>query len=179
MGVDFLIRGSNQADESPVMGLSEVSNILWRQRQLLELLLFKLEEEQLVLKSGSTRWLSHATREVETVLAEIKRVELDRAVEIQHAAEELGFTDAPTLKQLTELGAGPWGRIFEEHRKAILELAKEIDEMAQNNRDLLARGRDAAHQTLISLGEVDPETYSSQGTTEGANGRARLINEAM
>ena len=41
------------------MGLSEVSNILWRQRQLLELLLFKLEEEQLVLKSGSTRWLAN------------------------------------------------------------------------------------------------------------------------
>jgi hypothetical protein len=161
------------------MGLSEVSNILWRQRQLLELLLFKLEEEQLVLKSGSTRWLAHATREVETVLAEIKRVELDRAVEIQAAAEELGFTDAPTLKQLTELGVGPWGRIFEEHRKAILELAQEIDSMAQSNRDLIARGRDAAHQTLISLGELDPETYSAQGTTEGGTGRARLVNEAM
>ena len=63
--------------------------------------------------------------------------------------------------------------------RAILELAREIDSMAQSNRDLLARGRDAAHQTLISLGELDPETYSAQGTTEGANGRARLVNEAM
>ena len=41
------------------MGLSDVSNILWRERQLLELLLFKLEEEQLVLASGRARWLSH------------------------------------------------------------------------------------------------------------------------
>ena len=56
------------------MSLSEVSNILWRERQLLDLLVFKLEEEQLVLASGRTRWLSHATREVETILAEIKRV---------------------------------------------------------------------------------------------------------
>ena len=43
------------------MGLSEVSNILWRQRQLLELLLFKLEEEQLVLTAGRTRWITATT----------------------------------------------------------------------------------------------------------------------
>ena len=39
------------------MSLSEVSNILWRERRLLELLVFKLEEEHLVLASGRTRWL--------------------------------------------------------------------------------------------------------------------------
>ena len=50
------------------MGLSEVSNILWRERQLLELLLFKLEEEQLLLVNGRTRWLSHAAKEIEDVL---------------------------------------------------------------------------------------------------------------
>ena len=61
------------------MSLSEVSNILWRERQLLELLVFKLEEEQLVLAAGRNRWLPHATREVETVLGEIKRIELERA----------------------------------------------------------------------------------------------------
>ena len=34
------------------MGLSEVSNILWRERQLMDLLLFKLEEEQLLAPRG-------------------------------------------------------------------------------------------------------------------------------
>jgi len=48
------------------MSLSDVSNILWRERQLLELLVFKLEEEQLVLAAGRNKWLTHATREVET-----------------------------------------------------------------------------------------------------------------
>ena len=41
------------------MGLSEASNILWRQRHLLELLLFKLEVEQTLLASGRLRWLAH------------------------------------------------------------------------------------------------------------------------
>src|SRR5438045_4734995 len=39
------------------MGLAELSSILWRERDMLELLLFKLEEEQLVLAAGRTRWL--------------------------------------------------------------------------------------------------------------------------
>ena len=50
------------------MSLTEVSSILWRERELLELLLFKLEEEQLLLAAGRSRWLGHATREVEMVL---------------------------------------------------------------------------------------------------------------
>ena len=35
------------------MGLREVSAILWRERHLLELLLFKLDEEQLVLAAAA------------------------------------------------------------------------------------------------------------------------------
>src|SRR5947208_14865166 len=87
------------ADER-AMGLSEVSNILWRERQLLELLLFKLEEEQLVLASGRSRWLSHATREVEMVLAEIKQAELARSIEVDAAAAELGLEASPSLRGL-------------------------------------------------------------------------------
>ena len=39
------------------MSLTELVNTLWRQREALELLLFKLEEERLVLASGRQRWL--------------------------------------------------------------------------------------------------------------------------
>ena len=87
------------------MALSDVSNILWRERQLLELLVFKLEEEQLVLAAGRSRWLAHATREVENVLAEIKRIELERAVPVADAGRELGLSGSPTLRELA--GAHP------------------------------------------------------------------------
>ncbi|HUX71839.1 MAG TPA: flagellar protein FlgN, partial [Cellulomonadaceae bacterium] len=43
------------------MGLMQLSDVLWQERHLLELLLFKLEEEQMILTSGRTRWLGHAT----------------------------------------------------------------------------------------------------------------------
>src|ERR1041384_3297980 len=112
--------------EGGVMALSDVSNILWRGRQLMELLVFKLEEEQLVLASGRARWLAHATREVETVLGEIKRIELERAVQVADAGRELGLSGAPTLRELAELTPAPWDGIFGEHRRALLTLAQEI-----------------------------------------------------
>src|SRR5438094_9023277 len=97
-------------DRQPVleesdMALSEVSNILWRERQLLELLVFKLEEEQLVLAAGRARWLGHATREVESVLEEIKRIELERAMLVADAGRELGLSGMPTVKGLAALSA--------------------------------------------------------------------------
>lgn len=161
------------------MQLSEVSNILWRERQLLELLLFKLEEEQLILASGRTRWLTQATREVETVLAQIKRVELDRAVELEALAAELGFERTPTLKELSELSTGPWGRIFSDHRGALLELAQEIDGLAQSNREMLARGQRAARDALVTLGELSPDMYSPTGVTMDRQGSLGLINEVI
>lgn len=163
------------------MGLSDVSNILWRERQLMELLLFKLEEEHLVLASGRERWLHHATREVETVLAEIKRVELDRSVAVEAAARDLGLGATPTLKDLADHATGPWGRIFGEHRTALLELASEVDAMAAANRDLLARGEQAAREALVTLGEVEgsADTYSPNGFSREGIGRIGLVNEAI
>src|SRR6476646_5015881 len=74
--------------EGRPMSLSEVSNILWRERRLLDLLVFKLEEERFVLESGRMRWLTHATREVEKVLEEINRIELERAMAVAGAARD-------------------------------------------------------------------------------------------
>ena len=64
------------------MSLSELSNILWRERRLLELLAFKLEEERLVLASGRTRWLPRASGEVDAIIEELKHVRLERAISL-------------------------------------------------------------------------------------------------
>lgn len=161
------------------MQLSEVSNILWRERQLLELLVFKLEEEQLVLASGRSRWLAHATREVETVLGEIKRVELDRAVHVQAAGSALGLGDSPSLRELCEVAPEPWNTIFAEHRRALLELAQEIDGVARANRDLLTRGQQATREALGSLREIEIDAYTPTGAVAERSTSLRLIDEAI
>lgn len=161
------------------MELSEVSNILWRERQLLELLVFKLEEEQLVLAAGRSRWLTHATREVETVLGEIKKVELDRAVMVQSLARDLGLADSPSLRELCDSAPTPWNKVFEEHRRSLLELAQEIDGVAKANRDLLTRGQQATREALGSLSDIEIDGYTPRGAAPERSLGLRLIDEAI
>ena len=162
---------------------NDVSNILWRERQLLDLLIFKLEEEQLVMAAGRTRWLANATREVETVLGEIKRLELDRAVSVADLAHTLALGDAPSLGDIAEKAPNPWNTIFADHRRALLELAQEIDSVAQSNRELLTRGQQATREALQAMGDVgDVEVgaYTPSGTPAADRGLSlRLIDEAI
>jgi hypothetical protein len=161
------------------MALSDVSNILWRERQLLELLVFKLEEEQLVLAAGRSRWLAYATREVENVLGEIKRVELERAVQVADAGRELGLSGSPTLRELSGLTDAPWDNIFNEHRRALLTLAQEIDAITKANRDLLQRGHQAAREAIAAMGEIDIDAYDAHGTLPDRSLALRIVDEAI
>lgn len=140
------------------MGLQEVSTTLWQERNLLELLLFKLEEEQLLLAAGRTRFLARATREVEVVLERIREAEIVRAMEVDHLAPALLLPPGPSLRQLAESAPPPWNTLFEDHRQAFLELTEEITTVAAANRELVGRGQRAAQEFLASLLDEEPPT---------------------
>lgn len=163
------------------MGLREVSAILWRERHLLELLLFKLDEEQLVLAAGRTRWLPRATREVEMVLEEIRQTELERAVEVSRLAVDLGLPSGASLRQLAETAPEPWHDMLLEHRQAFLTLTDEITALVQSNRELLARGQKAVRDVLASIGDGRIEIGVNYGGRSVAvePGRPFLIDEAL
>jgi len=173
------------------MGLAELSNVLWREREVLELLLFKLEEEQLVLSSGRTRWLAHATREVEVVLDQVRAAELERAVHVEAVAAELGVDGGAGLRQLAEAVPTPWDEVLGAHRDAFLVLTSEISATAAANRDVLATGRRALDDAMASLGDVGPgepvvpvQTYGPRGghrsgAADPAGPRPRLVDEAL
>jgi hypothetical protein len=160
------------------MGLPDLSSILWREREMLELLLFKLEEEQLILAASRTRWLAHATREVELVLAQIRGTEVLRAAEVDAVAAELKLGSNPSLARLSESVPEPWGTMLRDHRKAFMALAAEITALAEANRDLLTAGARAARETMLAFtGSI--ETYGRKGDTVSAAARPRLVDEAM
>ena len=50
------------------MSLNDLSTLLWREREVLELLLYKLQTQQLMLTTGRTEWLAVAAREVDAVV---------------------------------------------------------------------------------------------------------------
>ena len=160
------------------MSLAGVSSTLWRERELLELLLFKLEEEQLVLASGRTRWLSRATKEVEMVLEEVRRAELLRAVQVDAAGADMGLGPGPSLRQLAEAADEPWKTLLLEHRQAFLTATAEIQAMAEANRDLLTTGFRAAREALLSLGD-SAETYTASGAPATGGRFSRLVDEAI
>ena len=162
------------------MGLNEVSSILWRERQLLELLLFKLEEEQLLLAAGRSRWLALATREVDRVLEGIRQAELARAMEVEAVAVQLGLGPVPSLSELIAAAPHPWNDILAEHRRAFLAATREITTLAQANRELLHRGYLATRDALAWLGEGPAAvTYTPAGAAVGAARGPRLLDEAM
>jgi hypothetical protein len=161
------------------VSLTDLSSVLWRSRELLELLLFKLEEEQLILAAGRSRWLAHATREVEVVLEQIRHTEVIRAAFSQAVSLELGLSAEAALGELADAAPDPWSDLLHQHRKAFLLLTSEITGMAEANRDLLTAGQRAARETmLVFAGNV--ETYGRQGqTVAGGVRRPSLVDEAI
>ncbi len=163
------------------MALSDASNILWRERQLVELLVFKLEEEQLIFAAGRGRWLARATREVESVVGEIRRVELEWAVHVADAGRELGISDAPTLRELASLTPTPWDGIFTEHRRALLGLAEEIDAITKSNRELSQGAREGTRGTPGVMGaiDLDVDAYDKHATLPERTLVLRIVDEAI
>ncbi len=150
--------------ESKTMGFSEVSTLMWRERDALQLLLFKLVEEQLIVSAGQTRWLAQANDEIEAALQQLRGTEVLRAAEVDAIADELGLSAPPTLAELAVLAPQPWATLFGEHRQALLQLVAEVERTTGQNRVLLAAGARAVRETLLSVTQT-VQTYDSQGST--------------
>ncbi len=158
--------------------MEELSEILWRERELLGMLLYRLEQEQLVLASGKTRWLATAAGEVEAVLETIRRNEALRAMVADEAAEQLGLSANPSLSQLAARAQEPWSSILLEHRDALLDATRQITELAAENRSLLTAGSRATRDMLLSLSEETP-SYAPDGSVVAASQGRRLVDRSI
>lgn len=159
------------------MSMEDLSSVLWRERELLETLLFKLEVEQLVLATGRTRWLAPAAREIEEVLDAIREIELLRSVEADVVAALLGLDPNPSLREIAEASDEPWKSIWLDHRETFTTVSAEISSMAENNRELLTSGYQAAKATLAALSDT-PGTYTADGSTV-AERRTSLLDRSI
>jgi hypothetical protein len=158
--------------------MERLSLVLWRERELLEQLHFKLEVEQLVLASGRTRWLANAARDIDTVLATIRETEVLRAVAADEAAASIGMSSNPSLAALAEAADEPWGQILAEHRQAFVAVTADIGALADSNRDLISAGYRSARETLLSMGETT-DGYAADGTATAEPVRHRLVDRSL
>jgi hypothetical protein len=158
--------------------VEKLSLILWRERELLETLLFKLEEEQLLLSSGRTRWLMRAAKEVESVLQSIRETEILRSVAADEAAASIGMATSPSLRALADAVDEPWRTILVEHRDAFVAITSEISALADSNRELVTAGYRSARETLMTLGDGSAG-YSPDGSALAGTPRHLLVDRSL
>jgi hypothetical protein len=160
------------------MSLPDLAAVLWRQRELLELLTYRLECEQLMLAGGRTRWLPAATSEVETLLDELKVIEMQRAAVSDVAARDLGLRAGATLEELAGTAQPPWTDVLIEHRNALIAISGELAMLAETSKAMTGAGLAAVEQTLASLGGrvgASSQGYDARGRTDMISGQGRSV----
>lgn len=158
------------------MGTHELSASLWRERELLELLVFKLTEEQLLLTSGKARWLQYATQEVEQVMNKLRTAGLARSIEVSSLAEDWGVDANATLRELTVHSTDDtWRDILTAHLVAMTELTREIQELRDLNVQYLRVAIRSTQEALANDGSGSG-TYDAKGVTETSLATARMFD---
>ena len=136
--------------EGTSAGFADITTMLWREREALQLLLFKLVEEQLLLQSGQTQWLARANEEIELAVAQLRDTDLSRAVEADAVAAQLGLPFSSTLADLTVVAPEPWATMFADHRDALLKLTEEVDRTTKDNHAMLLAAQRTVGKTSVS-----------------------------
>lgn len=158
------------------MGAQELSAVLWRERELLDLLVFKLEVEQLLLSAGKSRWLHLATQEVELVLDRVKTAELERAVQVSAAAAEWRVDGEPTLRQLVEKAPeGAWRDTFTAHLVALQGLTEQIAQLRDSNERIIRSSLRSTQESLAD-GDRGSAVYDSSGAAAAVDVQARIVD---
>jgi hypothetical protein len=160
------------------MSIPDLAAVLWRQRELLERLVYRLECEQLLMAAGRARFLGLATAEVEALLDELNVVELQRAAVADRVAAETGLEAGASLVEIAGSVQPPWTEVLIEHRHALLTLTAELSALAETNRHLMAAGLKAVEQAMAALGLRQGTTsvgYDAQGRSEYIAGHARTV----
>lgn len=157
------------------MGLSELSTLLWRERQALEHLLFKLTAEQLIVNGGQSRWLDLANAEVEAAANQVRAIEVIRAAEADEVCGALRLPAGASLSDISDAAPEPWKLMLSEHRSALIVMIGEVEQVCDSTRQLLASTARSVRQTLLALNKT-AETYDSRGLlANGTNGHHALL----
>ncbi len=160
------------------MAAHDLSMQLMRERELLELLLFKLDEQQMLLATGRNRWIQHAAAEIERVLAAMPTVALSRDALVAAVADEWGAPEATTLRQLIEAApTDAWREVLSGHLDVMLALADEIEQMKKVNEQRLRTAIRVTQETIAGLGEPTGE-YTPSGDVDRRTD-ARLLDARM
>lgn len=158
------------------MAAHDLSIHLIRERELLELLLFKLDVQQMLLATGRTRWIPQTVNEIERVLATMPSTALTRDSLVVAVAAEWSVPEATTLRELIDAApTDAWREVLSGHFDAMLALAAEIGEMKKVNEQRLRTALRVTQETIAGLGAPTSE-YDHSGAVVRDAAPSRLLD---
>lgn len=155
----------------------ELSKILSQERQLLQKLLFKLEEMQLIAAGERHEWLVPATDELRSALADVHAQEELRERAVAVAAAELGLGPGATLAELADAAPEPWDEVLRSHRAPLADLMEKVQAVSLAGRQVIAKRLEVVESALSMLGGLPPVGYDPGGVP--LRRRPHLLNEAV
>lgn len=151
-------------DEGTRTALSNLSAGLWRIQELLDLLSYKLEVQQVLIESGRATWLGRATRDIESVLDQMRGSELMRAIDAGPVCEALGLPLDTPLSQIAAHAPAPWNQVLDEHRSTLSTATGELSRLSKSNSELLDVSYRAVQDALDRFNhKAEESTYTATG----------------
>ena len=161
------------------MDYQHLSTLLWREQELLDLLLFKAEEKQYLILTGKTRWLPRIAHEIEVVLEQLRTLEVERSAATESLAQSLGIGSNPSLRQVAEAAPAPWNDLFAKHHEALLVLVTDLRSLSDANRELIEGGLSAISEALLTARTPTAGTYGATGRHDDGTHRAVTLDGAL
>ena len=94
------------------------------------------------------------------MLEQLRLAEVNRAIEVDALASQLGLPADSTLAALAEAAPSPWGELFRAHRTAFHSLTAQIDALAEANRASLDDACVTAETRSSTLGAAELAGYA-------------------
>ena len=162
------------------MDHQHLSTLLWREQELLDLLLFKAEEKQYLILTGKSRWLARIAHEIEVVLEQLRTLEVERAAATEQIAGRLGLDANPSLRQLADSAPAPWNDLYAKHHEALLVLVTELRGLSDANKELIESGLAVINDALTSTHPAATAgTYTQNGRASGTAHRSVTLDGAL
>lgn len=139
-------------DALPPALLEELAEHLWRERHLLELLLYRLVTAGLLLAADEHRFIAASMDEVDRVVVALEQAEDRRVATMQRVGRHLGTpAEALTLVDVAHRARAGMRHVLDDHRRTFVQLSNEIQQAAVRGLELATTSLDRVHRSLDAL----------------------------
>ncbi len=160
-----------------VAACADLSESLWRTRELLDVLAYRIEVQRALVETGRGGWLARSTREVDELIATVRSSELARAVDLLPLTQLLELPPEASLGEIAEAVPAPWDQVLAEHRHALAEQTSQLTQAALANSELLSSSVRLIEEALSRFqGSGTGSTYTASGSRD-RDAAGRLFDE--